>query len=58
MNQMTFTRRTFLQTASAAAAVTTASAYFSTPAFSADPLRIWTIGVAKVGAKEWIAMEK
>jgi len=58
MNQMAFTRRTFLQTASAAAAITTASAYFSIPAFSAGPLRIWTIGVAKVGAKDWSAMEE
>ena len=58
MNQMSFTRRAFLQTASAAAAVTTASAFFSIPAFAADPLKIWTIGVAKVGAKDWSAMEK
>lgn len=58
MNQMSFTRRAFLQTAGAAAAVTTASALFSIPAFSAEPLKIWTIGVAKVGAKDWSAMEK
>lgn len=26
-------------------------------AFAADPLKLWTIGIAKVGAKDWSAME-
>jgi spermidine/putrescine-binding protein len=58
MNQMAFTRRLFLQSASAAAAVATAGAYLNGQAFAAGPLKIWTIGVAKVGAKDWSAMEK
>jgi putative spermidine/putrescine transport system substrate-binding protein len=58
MNQCEFTRRTLLQTAGAAAAVTAAGAYSILPAQAAEPLKIWTIGVAKVGAKDWSAMEK
>jgi len=58
MNQMAFTRRAFLQTASAAAVATTAGGYFNAPAFAAGPLKIWTIGLAKVGADDWSAMER
>ena len=33
-----------------------AAAATSLPAFAADPLKLWTIGIAKVGAKDWSAM--
>ena len=58
MNQNEFTRRLFLQSTSAAAAVAAAGMYSNLSAFAAEPLKIWTIGVAKVGAKDWSAMEK
>ena len=58
MNQSEFTRRMFLQTAGATAAVTAAGGLSTLQAQAAGPLKIWTIGVAKVGAKDWSAMEK
>ena len=51
MNQHNFTRRVFLRTIGAAAAVTATSGLSFRQALAAEPLRIWTIGVAKVGAK-------
>lgn len=51
MNQHNFTRRVFLRTIGAAAAVTATSGLPFRQALAAEPLRIWTIGVAKVGAK-------
>lgn len=58
MNQTDFTRRMFLQTAGAAAAVTAAGAYSTQSVQADEPLKIWTIGVAKVGGKDWSAMEE
>jgi spermidine/putrescine-binding protein len=56
MNQQEFTRRFMLQTMSAALAVTATGGMGN--ALAADPLKLWTIGVAKVGAKDWSAMAK
>ena len=56
MNQQEFTRRVMLQTMTAAIAVTATGGVGS--ALAADPLKLWTIGVAKVGAKDWSAMAK
>ena len=62
MTQLNFTRRGFLQSASAIALAT--SGLGVAGAWSAEPLKIWTIGVAKVGdkpgtgGKDWSAMEK
>jgi len=56
MNQQEFTRRFMLQTMSAALAVTATGGIGN--ALAADPLKLWTIGVAKVGAKDWSAMAK
>lgn len=56
MNQQEFTRRVMLQTMTAALAVTATGGVGS--ALAADPLKLWTIGVAKVGAKDWSAMAK
>jgi putative spermidine/putrescine transport system substrate-binding protein len=56
MNQQEFTRRQMLALAGggmAAAAV----GLSGTTALAAEPLKLWTIGVAKVGAKDWSAME-
>ena len=58
MNQMEFTRRMMLQTAGAAAATTAIATLPFGAAQAAGPLKIWTIGIAKVGAKDWSAMEK
>jgi len=58
MIQSEFTRRMFLQTAGAAATVGAAGVLSILPAQAAGPLKIWTIGVAKVGAKDWSAMAK
>jgi len=57
MNQMEFNRRVFLKSMGAAAAVATSASLISR-AQAAEALKIWTIGVAKVGAKDWSAMEK
>jgi len=51
MNQHTFTRRVFLNAMGAAAAVAAGAKLSLQQALAAEPLRIWTIGVAKVGAK-------
>ena len=51
MNQQDINRRVFLRTMGAAAAVAGASGLPFHQALAADPLKIWTIGVAKVGAK-------
>ncbi len=62
MNQLQFTRRLLLQSVGAAAAAGAIPASV-TRALAADPLRIWTIGVAKVGeepgtgGKDWSDME-
>jgi putative spermidine/putrescine transport system substrate-binding protein len=56
MNQQEFTRRVMLQTMTAALVVTATGGVGS--ALAADPLKLWTIGVAKVGAKDWSAMAK
>ncbi|MDE0991979.1 MAG: ABC transporter substrate-binding protein [Rhodospirillales bacterium] len=56
MNQQEFTRRVMLQTMTAALAVTATGGVGS--ALAANPLKLWTIGVAKVGAKDWSAMAK
>ena len=56
MNQQEFTRRVMLQTMTVALAVTATGGVGS--ALAADPLKLWTIGVAKVGAKDWSAMAK
>lgn len=62
MTQLNFTRRGFLQSASAIALAT--SGLGVAGAWAAEPLKIWTIGVAKVGdkpgtgGKDWSAMEK
>ena len=56
MNQPTFTRRQML--AMAGAGLGTASLGLTgRTAMAAEPLKLWTIGVAKVGAKDWSAME-
>jgi len=51
MNQHTFTRRIFLRALGAAATATATNGLFLRQALAGEPLRIWTIGVAKVGAK-------
>ncbi len=57
MQQSEFNRRVFIKSMGAAAAATTTFGAMSA-AQAAEALRIWTIGVAKVGAKDWSAMEK
>ncbi|NQW08814.1 MAG: extracellular solute-binding protein [Alphaproteobacteria bacterium] len=62
MTQLDFTRRAFLQSVSAAALA--AGGLGVAGAQAAEPLKIWTIGVAKVGdkpgtgGKDWSDMEK
>ena len=58
MNQLEFNRRVMLQTMGAAAAVAGMGLAPWNAAQAAGPLKIWTIGIAKVGAKDWSAMEK
>ena len=53
MNQMDFNRRQMMALMGSAAAV----AATGSSAMAADPLKLWTIGVAKVGGKDWSAME-
>ncbi len=55
MNQQDFTRRQMLALAAAGAAAT---GLRGTSALAAEPLRLWTLGIAKVGAKDWSAMEE
>nr|MDJ0950849.1 spermidine/putrescine ABC transporter substrate-binding protein [Alphaproteobacteria bacterium] len=57
MNQAEFTRRLFLQSVTTAAAAGAVGLYPSWSARAAEPLKIWTIGIAKVGGKDWSAME-
>ena len=57
MNTVDKKRRQFLGYASAGVAAT-ATGLGSFPAMAADdPLRLWAAGIAKVGAKDWSAME-
>ncbi len=56
MKQQEFSRRLFLHGMTAAAAVTATSALALNPALAAEALKLWTIGIAKVGAKDWSAM--
>ena len=53
MNQQDFTRRQMMALLGSAAAV----AGLGGTARADEALRLWTIGVAKVGAKDWSAME-
>ena len=53
MNQMEFSRRQMMALMGSAAAI----AGTGSIAAAAEPLKLWTIGVAKVGAKDWSAME-
>lgn len=53
MNQNEFTRRQMLALAGGVAA----AAMVPGASFAAEPLKLWTIGVAKVGGKDWSAME-
>ena len=56
MNSIEFTRRRLLAMAGGAAAASALMPGMS--AYAAGPLKLWTIGIAKVGAKDWSAMEK
>ena len=51
------TRRNFLKNSALVAASASLSQSFIADAFAADPLKIWTIGVAKV-TKTWDEMGK
>jgi hypothetical protein len=51
------TRRNFLKNSALVAASASLSQSFIADAFAADPLKIWTIGVAKV-TKTWEEMGK
>ena len=57
MNQQEFMRRQFLATSGTGIAAMAAGGMFAKGAFAAEPLKLWTIGIAKVGAKDWSAME-
>jgi len=57
MNQQEFARRSLLKGATAFAALGVAGGLIPQHAMAADPLKLWTIGIAKVGAKDWSAME-
>ena len=56
MNQFEFTRRRLLAAAGTGVAAAAAGLPVSS-ALAAEPLQLWTIGIAKVGAKDWSAME-
>ncbi|MBT4689257.1 MAG: spermidine/putrescine ABC transporter substrate-binding protein [Rhodospirillaceae bacterium] len=56
MKQMEFNRRVLLQSATAMAAIGAAGGLNMGSAQAAGPLKLWTIGIAKVGAKDWSAM--
>lgn len=58
MNQQAFNRRLFMQGLGGTAAAAGLTAMPFSQAFAAEALKIWTIGIAKVGAKDWSAMEK
>ncbi|MFD0917176.1 PotD/PotF family extracellular solute-binding protein [Pseudahrensia aquimaris] len=53
MNQTEFNRRQLLALMGSAAV----AAGLPVNAFAADPLKVWAPGIAKVGAKDWTAME-
>ena len=55
MNQGEFTRRQMMALLGGTAA---AAGLGGTSAMAAEPLKLWTIGVAKVGGKDWSAMEE
>lgn len=57
MDQAEFTRRQLLAAAGIGVAGA-ATAGMPLPALAAGPLKLWTIGIAKVGAKDWSAMSK
>ena len=56
MHQHEFTRRQLLTLAGAGLGAASLG-LFGRSALASEPLRLWTIGVAKVGAKDWSAME-
>ncbi|MGB7305626.1 MAG: extracellular solute-binding protein [Burkholderiaceae bacterium] len=56
MNQQDYMRRQLLAMAGAGLTAV-ATGLTSNRAFAAEPLKLWTIGIAKVGAKDWSAME-
>lgn len=56
MTQHEFTRRRLLAMAGTGM-VAAAAGFPGASAFAAEPLKLWTIGIAKVGAKDWSAME-
>jgi len=58
MNQQEFTRRVILKSMSGALALTAAGGFSFRSVGAEGPLKLWTIGVAKVGAKDWSAMSK
>jgi putative spermidine/putrescine transport system substrate-binding protein len=58
MSQADFSRRQLLAMAGTGAAAATAASIPGASALAAGPLKLWTIGIAKVGAKDWSAMSK
>ncbi|MFP6699955.1 MAG: spermidine/putrescine ABC transporter substrate-binding protein [Alphaproteobacteria bacterium] len=56
MKQFEFNRRMLLKSATAMAAVGAVGSFGLSGAQAAGPLKLWTIGIAKVGAKDWSAM--
>jgi len=56
MNQQEFSRRLMLKSMVAAATVTAVGGLSVRSAYAQGPLKLWTIGVAKVGGKDWSAM--
>ncbi len=57
MNQLEFTRRRLLAAAGTGGAAAAAAGLTGGRALAAEPLQLWTIGIAKVGGKDWSAME-
>ncbi|MGI9520271.1 MAG: ABC transporter substrate-binding protein [Hyphomicrobiaceae bacterium] len=53
-----YSRRHLLATAGSGAAMLATAGLIGSVARAAEPLRLWTIGIAKVGAKDWSAMSK
>lgn len=56
MNQFEFNRRMLLKSATALAAYGAVGGIGLGAAQAAGPLKLWTVGIAKVGAKDWSAM--
>ena len=56
MKQFEFNRRMLLKSATAMAAVGAVGSFGLSGAQAAGPLKLWTIGIAKVGAKDWSAV--